>query len=144
MVCNFVEFPHIVTLILNNAQGGIIMSNEEEMVEQLIERANKWIENPPEASTSDDIDDVERYMGRLQQNGYNKRNADVLHSLIKGHKNIVTLNAEEMKHVVNIVENLEQVFGELPNLSIPREKNRENLEKSVIKAVKAQKGENNA
>tara|TARA_R110000751_G_scaffold56999_8_gene121257 strand:- start:1942 stop:2301 length:360 start_codon:yes stop_codon:yes gene_type:complete len=117
------------------------MSNEEEMRENMLERADGWLETPPENATDDDIQDVERFSARLR-NAYNERTMSTLYSLIKGHRNTITLNEEEMAKVAIVASNLLNIFEGLPNLSIPRDKTIENLEKSVIKALKVAKGEN--
>tara|TARA_R110000823_G_scaffold3402_5_gene13076 strand:- start:6481 stop:6912 length:432 start_codon:yes stop_codon:yes gene_type:complete len=142
MVWNFVESPHIVGYFLNSAKEAIKMSNDEENRAALIEKANKWLENPPADCDEYHIEDVKQYVDRLHDK-YTERAATMLHTLVKGARNTITLTQQEMKGVIVIVDKLEECFEALPHLSIPREKNRENIEKSVIKAVKKAKGENN-
>ena len=119
------------------------MSNDEENRTALIEKASRWLENPPADCDEYHIEDVKQYLGRVENN-YTQRSADMLYSLVKGMRNTITLTQQEMKGVIVIVEKLEECFEALPHLSIPREKNRENIEKSVIKAAKKAKGEANA
>ena len=102
----------------------------------LIDRATKWIENPPAMADEYDIEDVQRLLDRpnLSEKGLNS-----LAALIKGNRNVIVLTKADMVQVTTITAQLEDIFQQLPELAVPREKSQEKIEAAVTKAVKATK-----
>ena len=102
----------------------------------LIDRATKWIENPPATADEYDIEDVQRLLDRpnLSEKGLNS-----LAALIKGNRNVIVLTKADMVQVTEITQQIEDIFNQLPELAVPREKSREKIEAAVTKAVKATK-----
>ena len=45
----------------------------------------------------------------------------------------------DMTQVTEITDSIEDIFNQLPDLAVPREKSREKIEAAVVKAVKATK-----
>ena len=64
-----------------------------------------------------------------------------LAALIKGNRNIIVLTKADMVQVTEITQQIEDIFNQLPELAVPREKSREKIEAAVTKAVKATKRE---
>ena len=70
------------------------MNDEEKNA--LIDRATKWVENPPATADEYDIEDVQRLLDRpnLSEKGLNS-----LAALIKGNRNIIVLTKADMVQV---------------------------------------------
>ena len=110
------------------------MNNEER--EALIERANGWLQNPPDDADEYDIEDVAQILARDK---ISDRGIQALISLIKGFRQVITLNEGEVKQVAQAQIALLEVFQQYPNLSIPRDKSAENINAALVKAAKALK-----
>jgi len=102
----------------------------------LIDRATKWVENPPASADEYDIEDVQRLLNRPN---LSDRGLKSLAQLIKGNRTTIELTKDDMVQVTTITQQLEDIFQQLPELAVPREKNREKFEAAVTKAVKATK-----
>ena len=112
------------------------MNDEEKNA--LIDRATKWIENPPATADEYDIEDVQRLLDRPN---LSDRGLKSLGELIKGNRNTIVLTKADMTQVTEITQQIENIFNQLPDLAVPREKSREKIEAAVTKAVKATKRE---
>ncbi len=110
------------------------MNDEERSA--LIDRATKWIENPPATADEYDIEDVQRLLDRPN---LSDRGLKSLGQLIKGNRNTIVLSKADMTQVTEITQQIEDIFSQLPELAVPREKSQEKIEAAVIKAVKATK-----
>ena len=112
------------------------MNDEEKNA--LIDRATKWIENPPATADEYDIEDVQRLLDRPN---LSDRGLKSLGELIKCNRNTIVLTKADMTQVTEITQQIENIFNQLPDLAVPREKSREKIEAAVTKAVKATKRE---
>ena len=112
------------------------MNDEEKNA--LIDRATKWIENPPATADEYDIEDVQRLLDRPN---LSDRGLKSLGELIKGNRNTIVLTKADMTQVTEITQQIENIFNQLPDLAVPRVKSREKIEAAVTKAVKATKRE---
>tara|TARA_R110000751_G_scaffold142385_3_gene245802 strand:+ start:243 stop:716 length:474 start_codon:yes stop_codon:yes gene_type:complete len=108
--------------------GDIIMD-----IDKLIAKGNAWIgKNPTE---EDDIDDIERMIGRLIKDPTNERAARILHSMVVGTRVTIAFTTDQQIQLNAGVEMVETLFDAFPHLAIPREKSQEKIAKAVHKAL---------
>ena len=104
--------------------------------DKMTAKAEKWLET---ATDDEDIEDVQHLLTRIEPMDEGQRlqnRLDTLNTYIKGTSMRITLNAAQEAQKVTIVETLESVFKQLPNLSVPRIRSNENLLEKVELAMK--------
>ena len=102
-------------------------------IDRLIAKGNAWIgKNPTE---EDDIDDIERMIGRLIKDPTNERAARILHSMVVGTRVTTVFTIDQQTQLTAGVDMVETLFDAFPHLAIPREKSPEKIAKAVHKAL---------
>jgi len=104
--------------------------------DKIVAKANKWLEN--EDNHHEDIEDIQRYLGRIDKNPNSARVetwVKAIHQIVKGTRLTITLNEGQNKVVLEAVEMLNNVFTAFPNLTIPRVRTPENVLEKVNEAM---------
>jgi len=102
--------------------------------EKTVARALKWLET---AQDEEEIEDVQRLIERIARQPDSTRVAvwvEALCQFIKGTRLTVTLNGDQENAVVQFATVMNNIFTELPDLTVPRDRSIESLVEKLTDA----------